>query len=147
MTELLASVTILALLVPGIHGWRKEHLVSAVCTCVKLTSFIAPLFCIMTQPYLMFLINTSSRSIAEQKLKQSLHGHFSMASSYCILRLCRLCVRPRLMHENSSLLSLQVAITHKNTKIIRLCKIHTRKNTKITRFPRFLGKFRACTNS
>ena len=48
--------------------------------------------------------------------------------------------------ENSSWLSLWVAITWKNTKITQLCVIHTRKNTKITRFPRFLGKFRACAN-
>ena len=31
-------------LVPGVHGRRKEHLVSAVCACIKLTIFIAPLF-------------------------------------------------------------------------------------------------------
>ena len=36
-------------LVPvGIHGQRKERLVSAICTCVKLTIFVAPLFCIVT---------------------------------------------------------------------------------------------------
>ena len=40
-------------LVPSVHGRRKEHLVSAVCACVKLTIFIAQLFCIMTQPYLL----------------------------------------------------------------------------------------------
>ena len=28
-----------ASLIPGIHGWRKERLVSAVCACVKLTIF------------------------------------------------------------------------------------------------------------
>ena len=47
-----------------------------------------------------------------------------MASSHCILCLCRLCVRPGLMRTSS--LSLQVAIT--------------RKNTKITRFPSISGK-------
>ena len=33
------------------------------------------------------------------KIKQSPHGHFFMASSHCILHLCRLCVRPRLMRS------------------------------------------------
>ena len=37
-------------LVTGIHGRKTERLVSAVCTCVKLTIFLAPLFCIMMQP-------------------------------------------------------------------------------------------------
>ena len=52
-------------LVPGIHRWRKECLVSAVCACVKLTIFIAPFFCTVTQPYLLFSINTSWHSIVE----------------------------------------------------------------------------------
>ena len=86
-----------ASLVPSVCRRRKEHLVSAICACMKLIIFIAPLFCIMTQPYLLFSINTSSRSITEKKVKQSPQGHFSMASSDCILNLCRLCVRPRLM--------------------------------------------------
>ena len=30
-------------LISGVHGWQKERLVSAICSCVKLTSFIAPL--------------------------------------------------------------------------------------------------------
>ena len=46
----------------GVHGRRKERLVSAVCACVKLTSFIAQLYCIMTQPSLLLSINASSRS-------------------------------------------------------------------------------------
>ena len=37
-------------LVPGVHGRRKERLVSAVCARAKLTFFIAQLFCILTQP-------------------------------------------------------------------------------------------------
>ena len=86
-------------LVPGIHGRENERLVSAICACVKLTIFNAPLFCMM-QPYLLFSVNTSSRSIAEEEVKQSPHGHFSMASSHCILRLCRLGVRPRLMRTH-----------------------------------------------
>ena len=87
-------------LVPGIHGWQKERLVSDFCACVKLTIVIAPLFRIMTQPYLLFSIKTSSRSTTEEKVKQSPHVHLSMASSHCILHLCRLCIRPRLMRTH-----------------------------------------------
>ena len=40
--------------VPSVHGWRKECLVSAVCACVKLTSFHCSIFCIMMQPFILF---------------------------------------------------------------------------------------------
>ena len=85
-------------LVPSVHGRQKECLVSAICASVKLTVFIPLLFCIMMQPYLLFSINTTLRSIMEEMVKKKLsHSHFSMAYSHCIIRLGRLCVRPRLM--------------------------------------------------
>ena len=136
-------VMVVCSLVPDIHGRRKECLVSAVCACVKLTSFVAPLFCIMMQSY---LINTSSRSIAEKKVNHSPHGHFSMASSHCIIHLCRLYVRPRLMRTRCHCHCKWPLRGRKNTIITQLCIIHMRKNTKITWFPRFLGKFHACAN-
>ena len=74
----------------GEEEWWKECLVLAVYACVKLTVFIAPLICIMTQPYLLFSINTSSQS---KKVKQSPHGHFSMACSQCMIQLSILCIR------------------------------------------------------
>ena len=74
-------------LVPSIHWRRKERLVLAICTCVTLTIFIAPLYCIMTQPCFQFIYHDAA---SEEKVKQSPHGHFSMASSHHILRLRRL---------------------------------------------------------
>ena len=53
-----------------------------------------------------------------------------MASSHCILRLCRLFVRPRPMRTRRH----KVAIMLKNTKITWLCIILMRKNAQNTVF-------------
>ena len=65
------------------------------------------------------------------KVKQSPHGHFSIASSHCILRLCRLCIRSRLMRAHCH--------CH--------CKWPYVEEYQISQFPRFLGNFHACANN
>ena len=45
-------------------------------------------------------VDFRSHRISSQKYCESPHGHCSMASSHCILCLCRLCVRPRLMRSH-----------------------------------------------
>ena len=75
-------------LVPGVHERRKERLVSAVCACVKLTIFIAPLFCIMTQPHThthshMHILNSYTLNCDDILLT---HAHsFIPQSQLCVL--------------------------------------------------------------
>ena len=105
---------------------------------VKLTIFIVPLFCIMVQPYLLFSINTSLRTITEEKVKQSITTRSFLHGSQSLYPLL-VWMRKTKADENLSSLSLQMAI--KYTKITWFCIILTRKNTKIHGFPDFWENF------